>query len=101
VDGAARIIDFRLLDAGGRTVTRLRSLETYTVMATMRAERQTEKLCAGVLLRNTRCQDIFATDMMRYAPLAPGEQVVVRMRFRANIANSNYFCPPPWLDTIP
>src|SRR6516164_467588 len=29
-DGAARIIDFRLIEASGRAVTRLQSLETYT-----------------------------------------------------------------------
>jgi lipopolysaccharide transport system ATP-binding protein len=95
-DGAARIIDFRLLDADGRAVTRLQSLETYAAAVTIRAVRQTEELCAGVLVRNARGQDIFATDMMRcqdltIAPLAPGEEAVVRMRFRANIASGTYF----------
>jgi ABC-type polysaccharide/polyol phosphate transport system ATPase subunit len=56
-DGAARIIDFRLLDAGGRVVTRLQSLETYSATMTIRAVRQTEELCAGVLVRNARGQE--------------------------------------------
>ena len=95
-DGVARIIDFRVIDADDRAVTRLRSLETYTAVVTIRAVRQTEELCAGVLVRNARGQDIFATDMMRcqdltIAPLAPGEEAVVRMRFRANIASGIYF----------
>jgi hypothetical protein len=47
-------------------------------------------------VRNARGQDIFATDMMRcqdltIAPLAPGEQAVVRMRLRANMAAGTYF----------
>ena len=95
-DGAARIIDFRLLDIDGRVVTRLQSLETYNAVMTIRAARQTEELCAGVLVRNARGQDIFATDMTRcqdlsIAPLAPGEEAIVRMRLRANMAAGTYF----------
>jgi lipopolysaccharide transport system ATP-binding protein len=95
-DGAARIINFRVVDTHDRAVTRLQSLETYTAVVTIRALRQTQELCAGVLVRNARGQDIFATDMIRcqdltIAPMAPGEEVVVRMRFRANIASGTYF----------
>ena len=95
-DGAARIIDFQLVDTQDRAVTRLQSLETYAAVVTIRAARQTEELCAGVLVRNARGQDIFATDMMRcqdltIAPLMPGEEAIVRMRFRANMAAGTYF----------
>jgi lipopolysaccharide transport system ATP-binding protein len=95
-DGAARITDFCILDVRSRAVTRLRSLENYTAVMTIRALRQTEELCAGVLVRNGRGQDIFATDTMRcqdltIAPLAPGEEAIVRMRLRANMAAGTYF----------
>jgi lipopolysaccharide transport system ATP-binding protein len=95
-DGTARIIDFRILDAGGRTLTRLQSLGTYTAVVTIRAVRQTDELCVGVLVRTARGQDIFATDTMRcqdlaIAPLAPGEEAAVCMRLRANMAAGTYF----------
>ena len=46
--------------------------------------------------RSTRGQDIFGTDTIRcqnltIAPLAPGQEIVVRMRFRANMAAGTYF----------
>jgi lipopolysaccharide transport system ATP-binding protein len=95
-DGTARIIDFRLIDASGRAVTRLRSLETYSAVMTIRALQQTGELCAGVLVRNGRGEDVFGTDTMRcqnltIAPLAPGEEAVVHMRLRANMAAGMYF----------
>jgi lipopolysaccharide transport system ATP-binding protein len=95
-DGAARITDFRILDVRNHPVTRLRSLENYTAVMTIRALRQTEELCAGVLVRNGRGQDIFATDTMRcqdltIAPLAPREEAIVRMHMRANMAAGTYF----------
>jgi len=95
-DGAARITDFRVVDAEQRAVSRLRSLETYTAVMTIRAIRQTEDLCAGILLRNARGQDIFGTDTitcqdLRIAPLAAGEEVIVYMDFRANLAAGTYF----------
>jgi ABC-type polysaccharide/polyol phosphate transport system ATPase subunit len=95
-DGVAKIVDFRLIDTDKRTVTRLRSLETYIAVITTRAMQQTEALCAGILVRNGRGQDIFGTDTvtcqdLRIAPLAPGEEVVVYMQFRANMAPGSYF----------
>jgi lipopolysaccharide transport system ATP-binding protein len=95
-DGAARITDFRILNAEGRAVTRLRSLETYTVVVTIHAVRRLGEFCVGILVRNGRGQDIFATDTLRcqnlsIAPLAPGEEAIVRMRLRANIAAGYYF----------
>lgn len=95
-DGVAKITDFHLIDAEKRTVTRLRSLDTYTAVIKIRATQQTEALCAGILVRNGRGQDIFGTDTiacqdLRIAPLAPGEEVIVYMQFRANMAPGNYF----------
>ena len=95
-DGAARIIDFRILDTEGGTLTQLRSLDTYYATMVVRAARQTEELCAGILVRNSRGQDIFGTDTIRcqnmtIAPLAPGEEVTVRMKLRANMAPGTYF----------
>jgi homopolymeric O-antigen transport system ATP-binding protein len=95
-DGAARITEFRVLDAEGRAVTRLQSLEAYTAVMTIRAVLQTGELCAGILIRNGRGQDIFGTDTIRcqnlsIAPLQPGEEAIVRMRLRANMAAGTYF----------
>ncbi len=95
-DGAARITEFRVLDAEGRAVTRLQSPETYTAVMTIRAVRQTGELCIGILMRNGRGQDIFASDTIRcqnltVAALAPGEEAGVSMRFRANMAAGTYF----------
>ncbi len=95
-DGAALITNFRVVDAAGRAVTSLRSLETYTAVMAIRAVRQTEALCAGILVRNNRGQDVFGTDTIRcqnltIAPLMPGEEAIVRMRLRANLASGTYF----------
>jgi lipopolysaccharide transport system ATP-binding protein len=95
-DGAARITDFLVLDTSGRTITRLRSLETYIAVMRILAVRRTEELCAGILVRNSRGQDVFGTDTMRcqnltIEPLAPGEEAIVRMRLRANMAAGTYF----------
>ncbi|HKS88929.1 MAG TPA: Wzt carbohydrate-binding domain-containing protein [Stellaceae bacterium] len=99
-DGTARIVDFRLVDTAGRTVTRLRSLDTYTAEMTIRAVTRTAELCAGILSRNGRGQDVFGTDTMRcqnltFGPLAPGEEATVRMCFRANMAGGTYFFTAP------
>ena len=95
-DGTARIVDFRVVDAEKRTLSLLRSLETYTAVLTIRAIQQTEELCAGILVRNGRGQDIFGTDTitcqnLRITPLAPGEETIVCMQFRTNLAAGTYF----------
>lgn len=95
-DGLARIIGFRLTDSAGQTVTRLQSCEHYVAEIVIRAMRQTEELCVGILVRNQRGQDIFGSDMAAaggplVAPLAPGAEVTVRVGLRANLAAGDYF----------
>ncbi len=95
-DGVARITAFRVRDAAGRTVTRLQSLERYAAEFDIQAFARTEELCAGVLVRNTRGQDVFGTDMLAcecplIPPLELGERVTARMNFRANLAAGTYF----------
>ena len=53
----------------------------------------------GSVLRDSRGRDIFGTDTMlcqnlTLAPLAPGEEAVVRMRLRANMAAGTFFLTP-------
>jgi lipopolysaccharide transport system ATP-binding protein len=95
-DGAALITDFRIIDAAGRAVTRLRSLDRYSAVMTIRAVRRTEELCVGILVRDGRGQDIFGTDTMvcqnlAVAPMAPGAETTVRMNLRANMAAGTFF----------
>jgi lipopolysaccharide transport system ATP-binding protein len=95
-DGAALITDFRIIDAAGRSVTRLRSLDRYSAVMTIRAVRRTEELCVGILVRDRRGQDIFGTDTMvcqdlAVAPMAPGAETTVRMNLRANMAAGTFF----------
>ena len=95
-DGAASISDFRILDIMGSTVNRLRTLEPYVLSVTVSAHRRTEGLCVGILVRNSRGQDIFGTDTIVCSglvidPLEPGQQIVVRMRMKANLAAGAYF----------
>jgi len=95
-DGAARITAFRLVDIDGRTVTRARSCGTYFAEMTVRAYRQTEPICAGMLVRNGRGQDLFGTDMVQtgtplFGPLAPGDEIIVRVQLRLNLAAGTYF----------
>ncbi len=95
-DGVARIIGFRLTDPAGQTVTRLKSCNHYVAEVVIRAMRQTEELCVGILVRNGRGQDIFGTDMSAagnplVAPLEPGAEVTVRVGLRANLAAGEYF----------
>jgi lipopolysaccharide transport system ATP-binding protein len=95
-DGDARIVSFRLTDSAGQTVTRLQSCNHYAAEVVIRATRQTEELCVGILVRNHRGQDIFGSDMVvagvpLVAPMGPGAEATVRIGLRANLAAGEYF----------
>ncbi len=94
--GGARIVSSRVLDASGQTVTALRSLENYVIEMEVLAERPQDALHAGVLVRNTRGQDLFGTDTVQcggraIGPLQRGERARIRLHFRANLAAGTYF----------
>ncbi len=95
-DGAARIVGFRITDPAGNAVGRLQSCGHYVAEVVVRAMRQTDELCIGLLVRNQRGQDIFGTDMVAagtplVSPLEPGAEVTVRVGLRANLASGEYF----------
>jgi lipopolysaccharide transport system ATP-binding protein len=95
-DGVARIVGFRLTDPAGHTVTRLQSCNHYIAEIVIRAMRQTEEMCVGILVRNRRGQDIFGSDMAAagaplLAPLGPHAEVTVRVGLRANLAAGEFF----------
>ncbi len=95
-DGAARIVGFRLTDPEGNTVNRFQSCNHYVAEVAIRAMRQTEELCVGILVRNGRGQDIFGSDMVvagvpLIAPMGPGAEVTVRITLRVNLAAGEYF----------
>lgn len=95
-DGAARIARLQVRDARGQSLTRLRSLDEYVIEMEIAATARTEALCAGILVRNQRGQDVFGTDSQicgadPIGPLEAGERAVVRIRIRANLAPGTYF----------
>ena len=94
--GGARIVSARLVDASGRAVRSLRSLESYVLEIDILAEQQLGAVHAGVLVRNIRGQDLFGTDTVQcgdqpIGPLREGERVRVGLHFRANLAAGTYF----------
>jgi len=99
-DGGARIIDVKVLDGAGRTVSRLRSLDRYLLVcrieALIDARDPLDRVCFGFLVRDRRGLDLFGWDMVTAGLHPPpgfraGEQRDVSVLFQANMAAGEYF----------
>jgi ABC-type polysaccharide/polyol phosphate transport system ATPase subunit len=95
-DGAAGIVSAAVLDAAGRSVSELRSLQDYRLVCRIRATRPVSDLCLGILLRDKRGIDLFGWDMRTggyepIGPLAPGDETEITLNFKANVAAGIYF----------
>lgn len=95
-DGSVHIDKLRLLDSTGHLVSKLQSLGRYVLEMEILALNQTGELCAGILVRNVRGQDVFGTDSTRCGapplqPMRPGGRTLVQLHLRANLAAGTYF----------
>jgi len=95
-DGRARIIDVKVLDATGRQVSRLQTLDRYLLVCRIEALDPLDSVCFGFLVRDRRGLDLFGWDMLTggLSPLPAfraGEQRDISVLFRANMAAGEYF----------
>jgi lipopolysaccharide transport system ATP-binding protein len=96
-DGRAQIVSLKIADADGRSVVQLESGGTYWIGAVVAAFDDIDDLCCGVLIRDARGLDIFASDNsigkkpMLLPAMRRGEEVAIRIRIRANLSAGSYF----------
>jgi lipopolysaccharide transport system ATP-binding protein len=95
-DGTARIVGARIRTQDGRTIGRLRCLETYDLVCRIRATVDVGPSIFGWALRDRRGLDLFGWDMQTgncapIPPLASGDEHEVVVAFRANLGAGSYF----------
>jgi lipopolysaccharide transport system ATP-binding protein len=95
-DGTARIVGAQIRTEEGRTVGRLRCLETYDLVCRIRATVEVGPSIFGWVLRDRRGLDLFGWDMQTgncapIPPLAAGDEHEVVVAFRANLGAGSYF----------
>jgi ABC-type polysaccharide/polyol phosphate transport system ATPase subunit len=91
-----QISDVWIEDEHGTRSTLLHSLECYRLVIRLRAERASQQLHVGFLIRDIRGAEIFGWDTASggagsIPPLGPGEVREMRVAFRANLAAGNFF----------
>lgn len=96
-DGRAKIVELRVTDADGRAVVQLNSGGIYLIHAVITAFDDLDDLCFGVLIRDSRGIDIFASDTsiinepIVLRSVRRGERIRIRVQIRANLAAASYF----------
>jgi lipopolysaccharide transport system ATP-binding protein len=101
-NGAAQIVSIQIQDCDGRSVTRLNSLETYTIVCRVQALQEIKEVVFGFLVRNVRGMDIFGWDSrcggievsspaLKSPTLRAKDAFEARVEFRNNLAGGTYF----------
>lgn len=95
-DGKGEVVDVHFETTEGNRVQRLKSLEDYRLVFTVRAYETLQDVCVGVLIRTPRGVEVFGTDSLiatpsRIVDIKAGQEVTFCARFKNNLAAGVYF----------
>lgn len=100
--GRAQIASVSIVDASGREITQLKSLETYKIQVVVESQEHLAAICLGLMIRDSRGMEVFGWDTrdgeldvdkdhLRSPALNKGSTVEANISFRNNMAAGTYF----------